>query len=456
MRWTARLLGTLACLATLQAAGAEAVAPTDERVAVYRQYRQAFDAGNYEQAVPLAMRVVELTGNQFGTDAVELANPLTNLATTLYRMQQHGDALDTYRRALTILDEAGDATDPRLVAPLHGAGATLRALNRDDEAILPLKRAVDIIRNRDGLHAPAQLPILKALIDCYEDTGRIEDANREHQYAYNVAEQAWGAQDPRLIAELGELAAWFERTRRYTGARLLYMKAVQIADREQPMSLKAIDALRGIARTYRLAFIHGETQDAVLSATNELPPSLGAQASIAQMMAAPSGEGERALRNAIDRLQSTGLAGAARRGAVLVDLGDWYRIAGSGPRALTTWRDAWEQLSAAGDTSLLAQPAAIVYRPPNVATSQRQQDPEEYSVEEVRLHVAISADGTVRDATVANPAPERESAERAVISAVRRATWRPAFAGGQPVAANDYVFTERVNVRLPSEARESG
>lgn len=448
------MLGTLACLASLQAVGADA--PADERLAAYREYRQAFDAGNYDQALPLAVRVVELTGNQFGTDAVELANPLTNLATTLYRMRQYGDALDTYRRALTILDEAGDATDPRLISPLHGAGATLRALKRDDEAVLPLKRAVDIIRNRDGLHATAQLPILRALIDCYEDTGRIEDAGREHQYAFNVAEQAWGAQDPRMIAELGDLASWFERTRRYTGARLLYMKAVQIADREQPMSLKAIDALRGIARTYRLAFIHGETQDSVLSAANELPASLAGQAAMAQMMAVPSGEGERALRNALDRLQAAGGAGAAQRGAVLVDLGDWYRIAGSGQRAMTTWREAWQQLSAAGDTSVLAQPAAIVYRPPQIAASQRQQDPDEYGIEEVRLHVAIAPDGDVRDATVANPAPQRESAERAVISAVRRATWRPAFAGGLPVASTDFVFTERVNVRLPDEPRESG
>ncbi|HUG73884.1 MAG TPA: tetratricopeptide repeat protein, partial [Steroidobacteraceae bacterium] len=244
----ATLLALLACLLPQQVSGAEA--PADERSTSYRQYRELFDAGNYIAALPLAVRVAELTANQFGPEAPELANPLTNLATTLFRMDQYGDALDTYRRALTLLELTGNSTDPRLIAPLHGLGASLRALERHEDAIVPLKRAVDIIRNRDGLHAPAQLPMLRLLIASYEQTRRNEDATREHMYAFNVAEQAWGGEDPRMIPVIAELAQWYEQTGRYSAARLLHIRTVQIADRERPMSLKAIDGLRGIARTY--------------------------------------------------------------------------------------------------------------------------------------------------------------------------------------------------------------
>jgi hypothetical protein len=62
----------------------------------------------------------------------------------------------------------------------------------------------------------------------------------------------------------------------------------------------------------------------------------------------------------------------------------------------------------------------------------------------------------VRDTTVANPSSQRESAERAVVNAVRRAIWRPAFAGGLPVAATDFTFSERVYVRLPDEDEATG
>jgi TonB family protein len=70
-------------------------------------------------------------------------------------------------------------------------------------------------------------------------------------------------------------------------------------------------------------------------------------------------------------------------------------------------------------------------------------------VESVRVRVAIDASGEVRETTVANPSESRESAERAVLAAVRRSFWRPAFQDGQPVAVNDYLFSERVFVKLP-------
>lgn len=448
---TATLLATLACLAPLLASPADA--PADDRATAYRQYREAFDAGDYTQALPLAVRVVELTGSQFEADAPELANPLTNLATTLYRMRAYGEALDAYRQALSILDLQGNATDPRLVAPLHGIGLALRGLQRDEEAIVPLKRAVDIVRNRDGLHAPGQLPMLRALIACYEKAGLREDANREHLYAFNVAEQSWGRDDPRLLPVIAELARWYEDTGRYTAARVLHMRAVQIADTESPGSLKAVEPLRGVARSYRLTYVFGETQDVVMAAPGQVPPSLGALA-MAPMSMAPSAEGERALRNALQRLEIAGGNQAAARGAVLTDLGDWYRIAGTVQRAMTSWRDAWQALAAAGDTSVLEQPAAIVYRPPQNAVSTRRLSPDEYSIHEIELRLSIAADGEVREVTVANPTPQTESLERSLTSAARRAIWRPAFAGGLPVAATSFTFREQVYVRNPASAPE--
>ena len=448
MHKLAKLLAALACLAPLH--GTPADAPVSERAAAYGQFRAAFDAREYQQALPLAVRVVELTTSQYGAEAPELANPMTNLATTLSRLGQHGEALDNYRRALTVLDLTANAADPRLVAPLHGLGATLRAMDRHEEAIVPLKRAVDIIRNREGLHSPSQLPVLRALIDSYDRTWRREEAAREHQYAFNVAEQTYGGDDPRMIEALALLAAWHEKTGSYTAARVLHMRAVQLADREQPGSIKAVDGLRGIARTFRLAFVNPESQDTLMAAQTDLPPSL-APMHLASVMNTPSAEGERALRNALQRLQTAGPSKAAERGAVLIELGDWYRVAGAGGRAMSTWMEAWGELSKAGDTSAMDQPATIVYRPPQMAAALRPQDPQQYTIREVQLRLSIAADGDVRDSTVENPAAGAESAERSLVAAVRRATWRPAFSGGMPVATPDFFYTEPMYVRLTDQ-----
>jgi tetratricopeptide (TPR) repeat protein len=445
MRWLSILICSLGLAAlTLDSSAVEA---PDERVAAYRQFRSAFDAGNFTAALPPAAQVVELTRRQFGSEAPELANPLTNLATTYLRMGEHGMALDSYREALTLLDLLGDTINPKLVAPLHGIGLALRGLTRDAEAVAPLKRAVDITRNRSGLYSEAQLPMLQSLIDCYENTGRVEDATREHQYAYTVAETAYGRNDLRLLAPLDRYARWHESTGRYAAARALHARAVEIADAAQPNSLLAIDGLRGIARAYRLAFINAEAED-VIASVDALPSNISNSASARMFATSPNGN-ERTLRIALQRLDATPDDHAALRGAVLTDLGDWYLTAGESSRAVAAYRDAWRALATAGDTSSLAKPVAVVYRAPAMAVSRKREDPEEYSEQVVELRLSIAATGEVRAVSVANPAPEREAAERALTGVVRRALWRPAFSNGEPVASTDFIFTERVNVRRP-------
>ena len=450
MRWLPTLICALGLAATVRLPAAEAV--QDERTAAYLEFRGAFDGGNFAAALPLASRVVDLTRSQYGADAPELANPLSNLATTYLRMREFGLAVDTYRQALTLLDLQGDATNAKLVRPLHGMGAALRGLDRDSEAIVPLKRAVDIIRNRDGLKAVAQLPVLAALIDCYTSSGRYADAGREQQYAYSVAEAAYGKDDLRMLGPLESYARWNELMGQFSAARLLHLRAVQLADAAEPGSLKAINGLRGIARSFRLAFIYGETQQAAAE-VNALPAAFGSSSELTNAIPAPSSEGERALRNALQRFEAAPGVNAALRGEVLLDLGDWYLTAGSAARAMASYREAWRELAAAGSTQALAAPVTVVYRAPTMAVTRSQESADDYDQQDIELRLSIGANGAVRDATVANPAPERESAERALIAAVKRAVWRPAFSNGEPVAVTDLVFRERVYVRRPKPAQ---
>jgi tetratricopeptide (TPR) repeat protein len=447
MRASAVLLATLAIALPVATAGAAGT--PDDRVVAYQEFRGAFDKGDYPTALTAAARVVEMTKSQFGADAQELANPLTNLATTYYRMREYGQALDGYRAAITILETQNDATDPRLVRPLHGMGSALQGMNRQDEALLPLKRGLDILRNRDGLHAVTQLPVLKTLITGYVATGRMADAGREQEYAYTVAEMSYGKQDQRMLGPIDDLARWYEETGRYAGARLLHMRAVQIADTAHPNGVEAIPGLRGVARSFRLAAIYGESQDSI-SAAALAYPDLYNGGPVNPALIAPSTNGELALRSALSRLAGMP-AQAAQRGAILVDLGDWYLTANKLSRAQETWREAWKELEAANDTSLLDKPVAVTYVAPAMAVSRHQRDPAEHSEQRVQIRLAIDANGRVRDATVANPAADREAVEKSVMSAARLAAWRPAFRAGAPVAVDDHLFTELVYVKLPKQ-----
>jgi TonB family protein len=420
----------------------------DERLAVYKQFRSAFDSADYATALPLAVRVVALTEGQFGAESTEMVNPRTNLATTYYRMGKFGEALDIYRETLTLLDRQDDAINPLLIRPLHGIGATLRAMGREAEAIAPLKRAVDITRNREGLQSPTQLPLLKDLVACYMASGRVQQAGTEQQYAFTVAETTYGRNDIRMLGPLDEYARWNEAAGRYSAARALHLRAVQLADSILGAStIQAVNGLRGIARSYRLAYVNGETEEA---ATAETPTVTGTlfppPVVIAQTQ---SVEGERALRVAVQRLAAALPAQPLRLGEVQTDLGDWYLTGGSGGRAMPIYQEAWKSLSIADAQKQLATPVPLTYRAPPIAVSRGLQDPDAYEEQSVELRVTVDPSGAVRDAQVANPAPGRESAEKAVVAAVKRATFRPAFSDGAAVTSTDYVFREQVYVKRP-------
>jgi tetratricopeptide (TPR) repeat protein len=440
------VIGSLCAMLLVPAAfGAEAV--QDERVATYKEFRNAFDAADYAKALPLAAQVLQQTRSQFGADSLEMVNPRTNVATTYYRMGRFGEALDGYREVLTQLDQQDDATNLLLIRPLHGIGATLHAMNRDAEAIAPLKRAVDITRNREGMQAPSQMPLLKELVACYMSTGRIQEAGTEQQYAFNVAEATYGRNDIRMLGPLDDYARWNEAAGRYTAARALHLRAVQLADSVLgSTTLQAVNGLRGIARTWRLAYVNGETEE---TAAVDTLTGTGTLAAPVMITPTQSPEGERMLRVAIQRLAAAIPAQPQRLGEVQTDLGDWYLTGGSSARALPVYREAWNSLSQAGAQKLLATPVPLTYHPPPVSTARGPMDPALYDVQVVELRLSIEANGNVRDAVVLNPAPERESAERAVASALKRSTFRPVIADGAAVASTDQVYREQVYVKRP-------
>src|SRR5438128_2285143 len=199
--------------ALLAPAGALAVTDAD-RLAVYRDFRTAFDAHHYPDALPLATKLVELTEEQFGASDRALVNPLCNLGTTQYRLGDYKHAEDSYVRSVKIAADTGGNGDRLLLRPLHGLGATYYVTRQFEDASVTLQRALDLSRNLDGLLNPGQLTILDPLIGSLVSLERHSEADREFQYAVRVAESAWGSTDPRVVRQvrgktLMELGDWY-------------------------------------------------------------------------------------------------------------------------------------------------------------------------------------------------------------------------------------------------------
>src|SRR3981081_490148 len=227
-------------LAAAVLAPAAALAVTDaERVAVYREYRAAFDAHRYPDALPLAEKLVALTEEQYGANDRELVNPLSNLGTTQYRMGDYRDAEDTYLRSVKIAaDTGGGSADRLMLRPLQGLGETYYATRQYEDASVTLQRALDLSRNLDGLLNPGQMTILYPLIGSLVNLARHNPVDR---YAH-----------------------WLEHMARFPSARAEYARELTIAEGAGTRAARlVIDPLLGIARTYRLGAMIGKHQEAV-------------------------------------------------------------------------------------------------------------------------------------------------------------------------------------------------
>lgn len=421
-----------------------------DRIEIYHEFRAAFDAHRFEQALPLAAKLVKMTEDRYGTNDRALVNPLTNLGTTQYRLADYSAAEQTYLRAIEIVEAGGAGADRLLLQPLHGLGATYLARKEYEEASVILKRALDLSRNLDGLFNPQQMQILEPLISSLVELERHEEADREFQYSLRVAENAYGKGDLHLMRPLDQYARWSERMGRYTTARALYARALTIAEQVAgPTSMLTVDPLTGIARTYRFEFVNGpeEGTDPVIDplepGTDLFPGALPVQRL--------NPEGEHALAVAIRTIEKNAPLDHARRADTLVELGDWYMCTGAEPKAIDAYRAAWKDFSLTGSTAPLAAPRQLTYHPPSSSITRSRLNPDNIEEHFVETRFTVTSDGRVTDvAAISSDAPE--SQQKKVVAAVKRARYAPRFEDGEPVETTGVTLRERIVMKRSKDS----
>lgn len=427
--------------------GAEATA---ERGELYLRFKSAFEAGDWAAAEERASALVRLIEASGGGQQRELVNPLTNLGTVAYRRGNFDTAIEYYSRAISLIDGERAGADGLLIRPLHGLGEALLAKGMTSESIMPLKRAVDLSRNVDGLFNPDQVEIVDALIEAYVSTGLLTDAEREHQYVFRVAETNFGKNDLRLLDPLDRYARWFESIGRYATARGLHARALQLAERQSAdKPIAGVPALRGLARTWLLEGVYGPEIEPEAQIREVGDPTSGPF-----MSAAGAGrlnaDGERALRFALNIVNSATPRDARLYADVLVQIGDWHLIAGSTQRAQANYLEAAKTLATVGGDAerLLQSPRLLVYRAPAASiTRLKPDDPTQYTLHDLEFALEVGADGKVIDAKVVNStAPEATT--RAALMAARKARYGPRVADNQVVSTSSVTLHEKVWVKF--------
>ena len=436
--------------ALLAPAAAFAVSDAD-RIAVYQEFRTAFDAHHYPDALPLAQKLVSLTEEQYGATDRALVNPLANLGTTQYRMGDYKDAEDAYLRSLKIAADtgAGSAADRLLLRPLQGLGATYYATKQYEDASVTLQRALDLSRNLDGLLNPGQMVILNPLIGTLVELERHAEADREFQYAVRVGENAWGSSDARLIRPLDRYAHWLEHMGRYPSARAEYARELTVAEVAGTRAARLVIApLLGIARTYRIEGLIG-TEEEPREYVDPFATTSGGGLVTEHNPRGLNPDGERAVLLALQTIDKIQPPDHALRGAALTELGDWYLCADQTEKGLTRYREAWKELQQAGSAASLDVPRQLVYRTPSSSAARsplaERDNTDEHQVEAT---FTVTREGHTTN-IVTNSGDASTAQQKVVLSAVKHSRYAPRLVNGEPVETAGVTLQEKLVSKRP-------
>lgn len=447
-----QVLAALIIVACAAALATPAGAVTDaERTTLYAQFRTLFDAGQFQEALPLAEQLVAATEEQYGPDDRALATPLANLGTTQLRLSLFSAAEASYKRALAVVRSNANATDRALLRPLQGLGVTYARTDQPGAAASTLKDAIDLSRNIDGLYNLEQLDYVFALIDVYIAGNQLTEAEREHLFAFRIAETAFGKDDPRMLPAYDYLARWYEYVGRYTTARVQHRRALRLAEVTSGRgSIETVAPLRGLARAFRLEYLYGIEPTEQVLGTDPMQFTTG-PAQLPHLTA----DGERALHLALAAIDRADPPDPALRGETLLDLGDWQLTGGNARGALLAYRDAWLALDAAGTTALVAAPRQLKYKPPSASIARfKGGDVTKYAEFSIEAKFTVKADGSTSDiTTVPNDAPDE--LHESVAYAVSKALYAPRIENGEPVDTAGVSLTERLLVRKPTVQADS-
>ena len=429
------------------------------RAEAYERFRGLVAEGRYAEAVPSAREVLRLT-EALDPNHEDLPTAWNNLGVAQLRAADPKAALESFAKALDILEGTRGIGSRRLIAPMAGLGAAHVALGQPALAAESFERAIAVSRRASGLFNLEQLDLMDSLIQAYSAVGFTEGIDRERRYALTIVERRYGYGDPRAMPRLTQLADWYEATGRHAPARALYKRMLDIASREDGgRNTATVTALLAIARTHRLQF--AEDPESLVQPT-EVTSALGDPMAALQgnrvETAAPGAavqtanlprarldpEGARALSEAIELLEASPDPPAGLMSRALLEQADWLMTAGQTDEALLYYRRAWpllESLAAQGAANPLASPRRLLYRPPQGQRRSRLLTGSDVVERRGEFVVTLDARGKPVGVEAAGSSLSEAQADQ-IARALRRAIYSPAYEAGEAVAGADLRLSE--------------
>ena len=426
----------------------------DSRMEAYVQFRSLYETARFDEALPYAKRVVELSENDAEREH-ELPIAYNNLGATQYQLGDYEGATASYKKSLDLLESTQGISSRRLIVPIAGLGAVYAAQEEHKIAAELFDRALAVSRRSDGLFNLQQLPLIAQAADSRYAINDFGGAESEYLYALKIAEQNFGYGDERTLPPLLELATFYEGLREFIGARMMYLRARDVAMQRPGYNPMAVKALVGIARTHRLQYtMDPESLDSQQPARDEVTGEVIGKVYRESRVPPPAADrtGLKAAQTALDLLRSTPDPPTDLMTETLIELGDWFQSTSRPAMSLPYYAEAAGIFDAQSAVDPLAgnplrEPRMVFYRPPVSASRGLNTLSGQYVIRKTVFSFVVSDTGQPLDITVVSTNMDEGQLSQST-RAVEKAIYSPRFTEGKAVATAGVTFTGEWYVEL--------
>jgi TonB family protein len=227
-----------------------------EAARLHQQVISLYNRNKYDEALPIARKVLEIREKALGADHELVATSLNNVAAILMAQQKYADSEKLYRRSLAILEKRAGPESEKLTRTLESL-ALLRFGQRDSGGAEKLyRRALTITERAFGTEHPETGRVVREMGRLYERTARYSKALEYYKRSLAIAEKSVGSENSGLVD-------------------LLYSCACALIENDQPEESKSyMERAEKIARSAPVKKSAGVLQGmAIRRYEPEYPPS---------------------------------------------------------------------------------------------------------------------------------------------------------------------------------------
>ena len=350
----------------------------------------------------------------------------------VYTVSQEEQA---YTRAIEAIESSGGAYAPELSEPLLSLALTLQSQGRHTQAIALFRRGIHLTRVNEGLYCAQQVPLLQGEIASHLAIQDYAIVDERQDYLYRVQMRSSAACDG-LTDALMQQAKWQHAAYQLGLGAPEYLRLLNMVElyrqawgnvaaekKGEETSVKLLPPLQGMLETqYLIAGYTWQESDRAFD-EDERPSKSLQQFNAYRIQSYRQGNN---IIEAIARIERN-VANTQ------VMLGDWRLWNGRTKSAWQAYQEAETELVREGDAEvqlqkLFGQPVALpdiaglTPLPPAV-------DPKEA---EIVLEFTVDAKGKVQDLERIDDNDNHNKQAKQLMNRLRKTTFRPRFADGQP------------------------